>query len=216
MDNFTKNEHMQGGKPKKVICDNIIYDNIKDCADKYEVKANTMTKWLNGRNNMPPKFYALGLRYLDDNDYTLKQYAPNPNVTKVYCIDDDVLFDSIRECVDYYIAKGYNVSSAQISSVISNTCKHKKYTSGGLHFCNYDDYIKLFCNKSLYERQQNAKLFEKPKQGRKIYKYDSNDVLVCVYDDINDCVVDTNFAKSTIYDYIHSQELLRGHRYAYE
>lgn len=48
---------------KKVICDNIIYPSIKECAKKYNVMSVTMGDWLRNRKRMPKRFIGLGLNY---------------------------------------------------------------------------------------------------------------------------------------------------------
>ena len=48
-------------KSKKVICDGIIYNSIKECANFYNIKPNTMQQWLYKRNKMPENFEKLGL-----------------------------------------------------------------------------------------------------------------------------------------------------------
>lgn len=47
---------------KMVICDNIVYDCIMDCADTYGVNPKTMQNWLRS-NKIPYKFQDLGLSY---------------------------------------------------------------------------------------------------------------------------------------------------------
>ena len=54
----------KGIKPpcsKKVICEGIVYESIKDCANYYKIKPNTMNCWFNGRSKIPQKFIKLGL-----------------------------------------------------------------------------------------------------------------------------------------------------------
>lgn len=48
-------------KSKKVICDGIIYNSIKECANFYNIKPNTMQQWLYKRNKMSENFEKLGL-----------------------------------------------------------------------------------------------------------------------------------------------------------
>lgn len=66
-----------GGKnpfARKVICDKIIFDCVKDCAEYYGYRRRTMSAWLEGRNKMPDKFVKLGLKYFSDED-VLKEGA---------------------------------------------------------------------------------------------------------------------------------------------
>ena len=52
-------------KSKSVICDNIKYSSIKECANAYEVNHFTMCHWLNGSRKMPEKFLQLGLKLVE-------------------------------------------------------------------------------------------------------------------------------------------------------
>lgn len=65
-----KGLHSGGKNPasRKVVCDGIIYDCVKDCAEHYGYKRRTMGAWLEGRNKMPNQFVALGLRYYDSKE----------------------------------------------------------------------------------------------------------------------------------------------------
>lgn len=48
-------------KKCKVICDGVIYNTIKECADFYNINHNTMICWVNNTRKMPQKFKDLGL-----------------------------------------------------------------------------------------------------------------------------------------------------------
>ena len=50
-------------KPKMVVCDGVIYNNVRECAKFYNIKDSTMRSWLNGKRTMQQKFIDLGLRY---------------------------------------------------------------------------------------------------------------------------------------------------------
>lgn len=52
-------------RAKKVICDGVIYESIKDCAEKYGINKGTMQKWLQGIHKIPEDFQELGLRYYE-------------------------------------------------------------------------------------------------------------------------------------------------------
>ncbi len=54
------------GRAKKVMCDNIIYDCITDCAEQYGVNAATLSGYLTGCDPMPPRWRALGLSYYEE------------------------------------------------------------------------------------------------------------------------------------------------------
>ena len=49
---------------KKVYCDGIVFDCLRDCSDYYNINYDRMRAWLSGRNPMPQHFIDLGLKYL--------------------------------------------------------------------------------------------------------------------------------------------------------
>ena len=49
---------------KKVSCDGIIFDCIKDCAEYYKVNYGTMRVWLSKNGNMPTYFQDKNLHYI--------------------------------------------------------------------------------------------------------------------------------------------------------
>lgn len=51
---------------KKVICNNIIYEKIKDFCEEYNISQSTVNCWLKGKRTMPQKFIDLGLKYYTD------------------------------------------------------------------------------------------------------------------------------------------------------
>ena len=53
-------------KVKSVVCEELIFKSISDCANHYKVKNFTMARWLNGDNSMPQEFKDKGLRYYNN------------------------------------------------------------------------------------------------------------------------------------------------------
>ena len=51
-------------RSRKVICEGYPFNTIKECAEHYNINANTMRSWLNGNKTMRADFKALGLTYL--------------------------------------------------------------------------------------------------------------------------------------------------------
>lgn len=49
---------------KRVICEDIIFDCIKSCAEYYGVNYGTMRCWISGADKMPQYFIDANLRYL--------------------------------------------------------------------------------------------------------------------------------------------------------
>ena len=61
-------------KCKKVYCNEMIFKSKKQCAEFYNVKLDTMGKWLLGINKTPSEFIELGLRYATRED--IEKYPP--------------------------------------------------------------------------------------------------------------------------------------------
>lgn len=85
-----------GGKShfaKKTICDGIVFDCAKDCADYFNISYASIKDWLSGKNKMPLEWYKKGLRYLDKEmcDY---DYQKSKNIKIIY---NDKTYDSIRQ-----------------------------------------------------------------------------------------------------------------------
>ena len=54
---------------KKVICDDIVFGCIRDCADYYGINYGTLKDWLQNRYNMKRKeFKEMGLAYYIEED----------------------------------------------------------------------------------------------------------------------------------------------------
>lgn len=60
----------RGNNPhaKAVICENMIFACIKDCAEYYNIPYPTFKNWINGTNQMPEKFKLLGLKYFNEEE----------------------------------------------------------------------------------------------------------------------------------------------------
>lgn len=54
-------------RSRKVVCENIVFDCIKECAKHYGVNYHTMYSWLSKScsNPIPQRFVDMGLRYAD-------------------------------------------------------------------------------------------------------------------------------------------------------
>lgn len=52
-------------KYKLVICENKLFNSIKECANYYNINQSTMQRWLKGDNEMPQEFKDKGLKYYE-------------------------------------------------------------------------------------------------------------------------------------------------------
>lgn len=52
----------------RVVCDGVVYETIKECADFYGMRQNRMSRWLTGARAMPKKFKDMGLAYWNGGD----------------------------------------------------------------------------------------------------------------------------------------------------
>lgn len=105
-----KNKHKDGdnGRATRVKCENVIYDTIKQCAEHYQIKKDTMESWLRGDRCMPIKFYNMGLQYVDKENHikvsqNKRRTKNNDKPEKVFC--DGIVFNTLKECSDYYHKK---------------------------------------------------------------------------------------------------------------
>lgn len=119
-----KAESMIKGKDhhysKRVICEDKVFNCIKECSDHYEIRRETMARWLNGTRPMPDRFKLLYLRYEGDEikpfDESESEEARKKiksmkmanskkgqkahNSKKVVCGLE--IFESIKACADFY------------------------------------------------------------------------------------------------------------------
>lgn len=84
-----------GGKShfaRKTICDGVVFDCAKDCAEYFNISYANIKDWLSGKNKMPFEWYQKGLRYLDKEmcDY---DYQKPKNIKVSY---NGKMYDSIR------------------------------------------------------------------------------------------------------------------------
>ena len=109
----------------RIVCDNQIFNTIKECADYYDVNSSNMCNWLLGKRKMPKKFIDLELQYLnrETNSY-------EPKLKKVVC--DGKIFDNITECALYYDLKPSTMGKwlNKINGM------PQKYIKLGLHYLN--------------------------------------------------------------------------------
>ena len=105
MDNeFMLDYEKNNKRSKQVICENIEFSNVRECSEYYGVNYGTMSNWLCGKNNMPKEWYNKGLRYKDKsmNDYTIQKDTSERRKTSKTVICEGKLFNSIKECAEYY------------------------------------------------------------------------------------------------------------------
>lgn len=53
---------------KRVICEDKIFNSIKECAEYYNISIDRMKKWLSGKTRMPQEFIEKGLKKLGRNN----------------------------------------------------------------------------------------------------------------------------------------------------
>lgn len=133
-----KGINARGNNPsaKKVMCDGMIFDCAKDCADYYDINEGTMHAWLNGRHNIPQYFYNLGLRYLDGviNDKIQGIHIKeSSSCKKVIC--NGIVFNSITSC-----AKQYNINRRKMNGWLLNPdTMPQKFKDLGLNYYEQEE-----------------------------------------------------------------------------
>lgn len=60
--------------------------------------------------------------------------SKNPKAKKIYCVELDKVFDTIKEC-----AEELNINYTNII----NVCRGRQKTAGGYHFIYYEDYLNI-------------------------------------------------------------------------
>ena len=141
---ISRKEYVRGKHPsaKRTICDGIIFECAKDCAEYYGLNYGTMKNWLNKRKRMPKEWINRGLRYenVDIEDYKIvKQNIKKHNINAKNVICEDKEFGSIRECAYYY-----NVSNTSMSDWLrGNQPIPKVFLDKGLRFADNSLNIQL-------------------------------------------------------------------------
>ena len=113
------NPFARGNNPraKKVICDEIIFDCARDCADYLNINYHTMINWLFHYKPMPRAFYERGLKFLDD-EKEIEVQKPKEHIV-VIC--EGKRFDRITDFV-----KQYGVAIKVVSKWASDKTKIPK------------------------------------------------------------------------------------------
>ena len=129
-----RNKFKNGCNPnaKKVYCDEIIFNSIKECANYYSISYDNVTSYLLGKCKMSLIFQQLNLRYATENDlnecekYDSKKHGDKASITIniinkgsskfIHC--DEIIFNSIKECANYY-----SISYDNVTSYLLGKCK---------------------------------------------------------------------------------------------
>ena len=82
---------------KSVICENIIFNTMKECDKYYGLKENTICRWLTGEDLMPEKFYNMGLNYVKNPVSFEKEIINNKKEIKY----DGKYFPTINSVAEY-------------------------------------------------------------------------------------------------------------------
>lgn len=86
-------------KARKVICDGIIFDCLKDCSEHYNVKYSTMCGWMQGKNPCPQHFINMGLSYIGEKSNIRKKERPK---TYKIILCEGKEFKGLKECAEHY------------------------------------------------------------------------------------------------------------------
>ena len=123
---------------KSVICNDIEFRTMTECAKFYGIKRETMGSWLRGKQTMPEKFFNMGLRWKNDHiTYVKRQPKTHPNGLLVVC--DNNIFYSIKMCADFY-----SLSATTLRRWLRGERKMpQKYIDLGLRYATEED-LKLY------------------------------------------------------------------------
>lgn len=88
-------------RSKEIYCNGEIFKGIDDFMKKYNLTCDraVISHWLCGTNGMPKEFIDLNLHYIGE-EYKIK--PQNRKGYKVISKKDNVIFDSVRKCSEYY------------------------------------------------------------------------------------------------------------------
>lgn len=86
-------------RARKVICDDIVFDCITDCANYYGMSKETIGSWLRNNTRAQQKFVDMNLRYYgEDINSLIPQIRPSDR--RVIC--DNMEFDTAKDCAEFY------------------------------------------------------------------------------------------------------------------
>lgn len=110
-----------------VICDDKIFNSIKECANYYNVSYNAMVSWLNKTEAMPQQFFDMKLHFKKDN-FENCNYKIQQGIKKIEC--ENMIFESLKECAEYY-----NIKESTMRSWLNHSNKMPKtFYDLGLHY----------------------------------------------------------------------------------
>lgn len=158
-----ENMRRMNKKNKPVVCDDEIFNSIKECADYYGVEVSTMRTWLNGKNCMPQKFVDINLKYY--NEETNIKYEDEVK-KKVIC--GNQIFNSISNASSYC-----NISKSTMASWLR--CERpmpQKYIDLGLRYLGDTVTIYKPPEKGIKKVVCDNKIFNTIKECSKFYKSD--------------------------------------------
>lgn len=98
---------------KKTHCNGIVFNSLIECANYYSIKMITIKSWVNNKRPMCLEFKEMNLRYATENDlnecekYDINKHGDKANIvigkgSSKYIHCDNLIFNSIRECTNYY------------------------------------------------------------------------------------------------------------------
>ncbi len=84
---------------RKVVVDDIVFDNLYECAKYLGVASSSLCLYLNNKHRPPLEIIERGLRYADEERHVFKQSGRNSKPVK--CTMDGLIFNSYQELADY-------------------------------------------------------------------------------------------------------------------
>lgn len=121
---------------RKTICDGIIFDCAKDCAEYFNIPYTSIKDWLSRKNKMPYEWYKMGLRYYDTEMSDYEYQKPK----KVKIIFNNKEYDSIRKFCD-----SEKIDRNIIKKIREGKIETPDYLiEGGFQMIEPEEYIKEF------------------------------------------------------------------------
>lgn len=154
---IAKRNNASKNRVKKILCSDMVFENIHECSKYFNISLSTLRSWLNHSNNMPIYYYNMNLRYADESfeNYICQETTEdkskrfskqaknkyvggrNPNSIKVFF--NGIIFSCIKD-----LSNELNISYGKLLNWLSQKVETpQKYIDLGLRYATEED-LKLY------------------------------------------------------------------------
>lgn len=172
---------------KKVLCDDIVFECLEDCADYYNINSRTMSKWL-CTHSMPQEFFNKKLHYVGENDENSIMQDKRKEVLQFDQENFKLVkrWSSVTEAADYYKCSKAN---------ICNVLQRKNKTA-----CGYIWRYKNDCGDILDKtfKKSDIKCGAESHNAVKINQYKTDGTFIKTWGCINEAAIYYNVKNKSI------------------